>query len=71
MKFTLRDLFWLMAVVSVLCAWYADRQLLATARTTDRAYYAKSTLMILQSREAVRAENEVLKAKLQQTAATP
>lgn len=71
MKFTLRDVFWLTALAAVACGWYADRRLVAVARTNDRVYFDKTTTMILQNREQIRAENEALKQALQQRPAQP
>ncbi len=38
-KLTLRDLFWLVLVVAMGCAWWLDRSWLEIERKVDREFY--------------------------------
>jgi hypothetical protein len=77
MKFTLRDLLWLLAVVGILCAWYAHVE---RTKTRLYAYYNREimkvgTAMQVQDKwrkelVALKKEHQKLQAKYQKANAS-
>ena len=71
MKFTLRDLLWLIAILAIACAWFADHRYQAVVYSKDAAFWNRSTSAILKGYRELQAENEKLKAAMQQQSSRP
>lgn len=71
MKFTLRDVFWLIALTALACGWYLDHRAQSIAHSKDRVFWDRTNSYILQSWREIRADNEALKAAVQQQVTQP
>jgi hypothetical protein len=66
MKFTLRDSFWLIALLALACGWYVDHRAQTIAYEKGLVYWHKTTSYLLQDWEKKKAENEALKLATKQ-----
>ena len=71
MKFTLRDVFWLIAVLALICGWYVDHRAQSIARNKDLKFWDRTTSHLIKGWRDLQAENEALKAASQQQATQP
>ena len=57
-RFKLRDLFWLVLVVAMGCAWWVERSRLADALATSRAAESESRAYFEKAHKELRAAND-------------
>jgi hypothetical protein len=71
MKFNLRDLFWLIAVIALACGWLIDHRRQYAVYLKDQKFWNESTSISLRGYSRMKAENDALKAASKQQIAQP